>query len=296
MSDITCPNCSATLPAGASFCTSCGQRMEAAPPAPPVEDATRVESPGLHDSTQVIPPAPAAAAGAWQPSESSAPPAPAAPTEPAAAPWSQPGAPAAPPAAEPPAWEQPAAAQPQQPWQTPPQQQVPPTWGAPQQGAPGAPAWGEPAKAASVDQPSPVGGLVSVAGAALVLVGLFLSWFTLESKSTDESLSISGWDLASSDTSPFESNDPYLLLALGIVGLAIGAALFLGKMRQIARIAAIVAGIAVIGVVLRDWMSAASLVEDKGTSDTELKQAFGFFVPIVGGVLLAVGGVLPAKK
>ncbi|QXC61657.1 zinc ribbon domain-containing protein [Aquihabitans sp. G128] len=68
MSDtMSCPNCSATLPAGAAFCTSCGTRIgadaaaSAAPAAPaPPEDATRVDNPGLHDATQVFtPPAPA---------------------------------------------------------------------------------------------------------------------------------------------------------------------------------------------------------------------------------------------
>ena len=43
-----------------------------------------------------------------------------------------------------------------------------------------------------------------------------------------------------------------------------------------------------------DWMSAADIVKD--TANAELEQEVGFFLPIVGGVLLAVGGVLPAKK
>lgn len=279
MSDTTCPNCSAAIPAGAAFCTSCGQRMEAQPA--PVEDATRVDGPGLHDSTRVVPPA-----GAWQPSETAAPP---------ASDWSAPSAPAAPPSAPPPvepqAWEQPAAAPPT--WQAQPQQ-APPTWGAPQQGAPGAPTWGEPApvKAATADEPSPIGGLLAIAGGALALVGLFLSWFKLTVGGSD--LSISGWDLASSDKSPFESNDPYLLLALGIAGLAVGAALFLGKFRPIARIAAILIGAGIVAVVARDWMSAADIVKD--TPGAELKQEIGFFLPIAGAVLLVVGAVLPAKK
>ena len=135
---------------------------------------------------------------------------------------------------------------------------------------------------------------MAVVGGALALVGLFLSWFQLSDKATDTTLSLSGWDLATSDKSPFESNDPYLLLALGILGVAVGAVLFLGKVRPIARVAAIVVGAAAIAVVVRDWMSAADIVKD--TANAELKQEVGFFLPIVGGALLIVGALLPAKK
>lgn len=287
MSDITCPNCSATLPAGAVFCTSCGHRMEAAaPPPPPPEDATRVESPGLHDSTQVIPPADPAASAPWQP------------TAPPANDWS--AAPSAPPAApEQPAWGAPAAPPAGQNWGAP---AAPAAWGAPPQGAPqpgqpgapGAPAWGAPAPAAAPGavEPSPAGGGAALAGGVLAVIGLFIGWFKVSLAGASKTFS--GWDLASSDQSPFESTDPYLILVLGLVGIAAGALLFMGKMRPIARIVAAVAGVAVIIVVLRDWMTASDLIKD--TAGAEIKQEVGFFLPIVGGVLLAVGAVLPAKK
>ena len=41
-------------------------------------------------------------------------------------------------------------------------------------------------------------------------------------------------------------------------------------------------------------MSAADLVKDQ--PGVEITQQVGFFLPIVGGVLLAVGAALPAKK
>jgi len=259
----------------------------AAPAAPTGNDATRIDNPGLHDSTQVIPPQgePPAAPSAWQPSEGSAP-----------SSWGAPPAPAAP-SGEQPAWGAPPAS-PQAPggWSQPqgaPQGQA---WGAaPQgQGAPQGPAWGAPAPAGGGggDEASPLGGAAAVVGGLLAVIGLFIGWFELSAGGGSETFS--GWDLASSDSSPFESNDPYLLLALGIVGIAIGALLFLGKFRPIARIAAVVVGVAIVAVVLRDWMTASDLVKD--WPGVKISQQVGFFVPIVGAVLLGAAAVLPARK
>lgn len=129
-------------------------------------------------------------------------------------------------------------------------------------------------------------------GGVLTVIGLFIGWFELTTPAGTQT--IKGWDLASSDTSPFSSNDPYLLLVLGLVGIAVGAALFLGKFRTIARVIAVVAGVAAILVVLRDWMTASDLVKD--SAGWKLTQQVGFFVPIIGGVLTAVAAVLPANK
>ena len=92
----TCPSCSTSVPAGAAFCTTCGTRI--APAEASATDATRVETAGLHDATQVYAPPPAPASP-WQPAD-----APAAPP-PAPAAWGAPpppAAPAAPPPDEPP--------------------------------------------------------------------------------------------------------------------------------------------------------------------------------------------------
>lgn len=303
MSDSTnCPNCSATLPAGATFCTSCGTRLAEpaaeAPPSPP-EDATRVDTPGLHDSTQVFSPPPAAPAAPWQPAESSSPPpapaweAPAAPAPPAweaspagPASWEAPAAPAAPPWNQPPAPpNQPAPAW-QQPGGAPPQQQ----WGGAQ--APGQ-QWGAPpatSSSAAGTGGSPIGGLVALVGGLLTLIGLFTPWFGPDGPGE----SISGWDLASSDTSGLESIDPYFVLALGIGALVLGVLLFTGAARKIVRPAAIVVGLLVVVICVRDWLSVADIIRD--IPGAEVKQEFGFFLTIAGGVLTAVAAVLPAKK
>ncbi|MCU1452920.1 MAG: Double zinc ribbon, partial [Acidimicrobiales bacterium] len=84
----TCPACNTALPAGAAFCTSCGTRLgtegatapaAAAPPPPPGPDVTRVDTPGLHDATQVQPvveePPPGAPPGPSEPAWEAPPPA-----------------------------------------------------------------------------------------------------------------------------------------------------------------------------------------------------------------------------
>lgn len=293
MSDTTtCPSCSATLPAGAAFCTTCGTRLAAAPEAP-TADATRVDNPGLHDATQVYaPPPPAAPAAPWQPADTGAapPPLPGPPAAPTG--W---GAPAAPP---PPAPAAPAAAWPPAAPTAPP----PTTWGAP--GAapaapptwnqPAAPAWGAPAPVAAPTGASggasPLGGLVAGGGALLVLVGLFTAW--LGSNASDET--ITGWELLDSDNG-FETTDPYLLLGLGLVGLAIAIVLFTGRARTPARIGALVAGVVVVVTHARDWLNIADIAE-KLPLGVEITAQFGFYLGIVGGVLLAVSALLPAKK
>lgn len=311
---ISCPQCSSPLPAGAMFCTTCGHRLEApaapagtdehvdpaptvAPPMPftPPEDSTRIDTPGLNDQTQAFasPPAPSSgppssgeqAAAPWQPADTGTP---------APAAWSPP--------------PQTSTPQPQgspQPWQ---QQQQPgaPAYGAPQPG--GAPqGWGAPTQ--GTQQPwdntgtasastgaadaSPFGGLAALAGGLLTVIGIFIAWFELSSGGVSES--ITGWEMASGDKG-LESKDPYILLALGIAALAIGVVLFMGQKRPIARIAAVVVGIAIVGITANDWMTTASLVEDNFPSTVELSGAVGFYLTIVGGVVTAASAALPAKK
>ena len=308
-----CPNCSASIPVGASFCTSCGQSVAAAAPvaapeppappappawepppvapAPPVVDPTNVETPGLHDTTQVLPatpPAPPAweappapAPAAWSP-----PPAPA----PSAAPWAPADAPASP-AAPAPAWGAPPAAAPAPAAPGAWDQPAAPAWGDPGQSA--APAWSTPPAATpSSSGGSPLGGLAAIIGGVLVLVGIFSAWLG----SDVTSATIKGWDLTSGDKF-LKSSDPYILLALGIVALAIGVALFLGKVKGLVKVAAIVLGLAVVGICVRDWMSISDLVKKNAAfQGVTIKSKFGFYLTIAGGVLAAVGGLIPAKK
>ena len=129
-------------------------------------------------------------------------------------------------------------------------------------------------------------------GGALALVGIFTAWIGADGSSG----TVKGWDLTSGDKF-FKSNDPYLLLAIGIAIIAVGVALFLGKVKPLAKAAAIVAGLAVIGICVRDWTSIADLVKKSPRFDgVNIKAQFGFYLTIAGGALAIVGGVLPAKK
>ena len=268
MSDTTtCPNCSAALPSGATFCTSCGTRIGEAP----AQDATQVVGPGLTDTTQVFAPPPPPAP--WQPAESAAPAAPAG--------WTPPPT-AAPPEA--PAWQAP-----------PPAPGAPPVWPA----APAAPAavWGQQPGPAAPGPTKPttggsvLGGLVALIGGSLTLVGLFTAWIGVDGTST----TATGWDLASGEPSiGLESTDPYLLLALGIGALVLGLLLFTGKARTMVRIAAVLVGAAIIGVLVRDWLSIVDIVKD--IPGAKVTQEFGYYLGIAGGALTIVSALLPGKK
>lgn len=315
MSDTTtCPSCNNPVPAQAAFCTNCGHRMEGQadtsaaageptvqesasadpstsqeassadpasepvapilpPPAsfaPPGEsDATRVDTPGLHDSTQVY--TPPSSGTPWQPADQGAAPTPGPSGPPTTAPWSPPEAPPAPP------------------WQ----QQAGPTaadqpWGAPHP-APGPASPG-------TSQKSPIGGILTILGGIAILVGLFTPW--LESNQNDDSAS--GWTLTSgwspaSGANELTSNDPYIVLGLGIAALVVGFMLLQGVIRPLARIAAILIGLAAIGVLVFDWLQVTDHVSDMSSS-VEVSQAFGYFIAVAGGALTAIGALLPAKK
>lgn len=303
MSDtITCPSCSNEIPAQAAFCTNCGHRMEpqapaepstttpaAAPNEPPVgeptaqsapilpppasfsppeeADATRVDTPGLHDSTQVY--SPPGAGTPWQPADQGAP-SPSGP--PSTAPWSPPPSPPAPP------WQQ----------QAGPTASNDQSWGSPQAAtAPGT---------SSGAGKSAIGGVAAILGGIAILVGLFLPWL----ESNQEVDAASGWSLTSGwapapGTSELTSNDPYIVLGLGIAALVIGFMLLQGVIRPLARIGAIAVGAAVIGLLVYDWLQVTDHISDMSSS-IEVTQAFGYFVTIGGAVVTALAALLPAKK
>lgn len=284
MSDtITCPNCSATLPSAASFCTTCGTKVASTPPPPPAPgpepaDQTRVDTPGLHDATQVYSPptgsAPPSGSVPWQP----------APPADASGPWAAP-APPAPPTGDTPAWVGSAQAL----------STAPP---------PEAPAWqagGAPAAARQPSKPgSPLGAVLAVLGGVLTLVGIFLPWVT--SNLSDAGLS--GWDLTSGDNGfrlpdqsmlTFESIDPYFLVAIGAVALFAGVMALGGGTRMVSRVLGVVLGLAVIGLMVRDWTSMADLVQQEAPATFEIESAIGFYLTIAGGALLLVSAVMPSK-
>lgn len=289
---MACPNCSASVPTGASFCTSCGHNLvntpaaAPAPSGPDVEDTTRVDTPGLHDHTQVIPePAPPPAGPAsWSPPQSPGP-------APANTPWSP--APADAPAGGSTAWAQPGAAPPAATWQqpAPPAQQG---WGPPgpasawggQPGGAAAPAWQTTPTPQETGKGSPLGGLLALLGGVAVLAGLFTPWIT-----GDVAKAISGWDLTSGDTA-FKSNDPYALLALGAAAIVIGILLFSGGLGGLAKLAAIAVGVATVVVCVIDWMSITDVVKDKFAASANVSAGFGFYLTIAGGTLAALAGLL----
>lgn len=300
MSDSTpCSNCGSLLPGSAAFCTNCGTPVASAPPVPPAaptyppsQDPTRVETPGLHDSTQIYspPPAPAPVApppgGApWQPAPGAAPP-------PAGAPF------AAPPSG--PAWQPPPAAP----------ATAPAAWGAaPPTGAPSQPAWtppggpapGAPGAPATKKKGAPINGILAVVGGVLALAGTFTAWVV--NSATDAGLS--GWDMTSGDKGfrlpsgnllTFKSSDPYIILALGLAAIVLGIALFAGAAPKPARLAALAVGIVVVVVMVLDWTAITDLVSKNAPSDFEVKTGIGFILATAGGVLIALAGVVPSKK
>ena len=306
---ISCPHCSASVPSGAAFCTSCGQPlgMPAAPAADGPADDTRVDTPGLHDATQVQPAAPP------PPSPFAPPPPPAAfdpaTTSPSAGPWG-PGGAGAPHAAPP-------AAPPSAPPWTPPEPPPPATWQQPQASPPGAsydpaasppiggqpwdssapPAWGTPAPVPPATEAkrtkSPIGGIVALIGAIVAIVGVFSGWVTLDPGSNSET--VTGWSLTVGE-GLLKSSDPYLIVGLAAVAVVLAILLFAGVARVAVRIVTILVGLGIVGVAIANWMSIASFVTDNLPESFEATGAIGFYLAIAGGVLVAIAGLMPAKK
>lgn len=134
---------------------------------------------------------------------------------------------------------------------------------------------------------------MSIVGGILTLVGVFSGWVTLGP--SGNTVTDSGWSLTSGD-GYLKSSNPYLLVALGAVAVVVGVLLLLGVARPVARIAAIAVGIGIVAAVAVNWMSISSFVEDNFQSDFQAKTAIGFYLAIAGGIVTAVGALLPAKK
>jgi len=287
---INCPNCAASLPMAAAFCTNCGNRMASPspppppvtspPPLPPLDDPTMVNGVAVSDPTQAFPAAP--------PIGTAPPPPPSAPWQPAADTsntWApdqstQPPAPV-------PAWVQAAqslASSPQPPTAPPPPSSSPAA-GTGRSGTGGG---------------SPLGAILALVGGVLTIVGTFLPWVT--NNLSDAGLS--GFDLTAGDKGfllpdgtmlTFESPDPYALVALGALALLIGVMSFGATTRKVGRILAVVGGVAVIGLLVRDWMSLAQVVSDNAPASFEIRSAIGFYLAIAGGGLTALSALMPSK-
>ena len=299
----TCPTCAASLPAAAAFCTNCGTKLTPAPP--PLPDPTVVGGPMPTDPpqafqappTSVTPPPPPAEPSPtgsmpWQPADDPNSPWAQTPTEPATPTQAQtPGGP--PTETNVPAWVHAAQAL----TTTPPAPPAPPTAVT---GAGFPPPATAPASSPNAGG-SPAGAILALIGGVLTLVGTFLPWVT--NNLSDAGLS--GWDLTSGSKGfllpdgsllTFDSPDPYALLALGALALFVGVMSFGPATRKVARVLAVVSGLVVITLLVRDWMSLAQVVTDQAPTSFEVSSAFGFYVTIAGGAITALSALMPSKR
>lgn len=166
-------------------------------------------------------------------------------------------------------------------------------------GAPGGPGDGPPAvwggqplapAATTSKRTSVLGGLVALLGSVLVIVGVFSGWVKLGSTGT-----VTAWSLTTGD-GLLESQDPFLIIGLAIVGLLVAVLLFAGVARTLVRVAAVLVGIGIIAVTALNWSAIATFVTDNFPSSFEATTAIGFYLAIAGGVLLMLSALLPAKK
>lgn len=135
--------------------------------------------------------------------------------------------------------------------------------------------------------------MVALIGAALTIVGVFSGWVTLDPGGNSET--VSGWSLTGGG-GLLKSNDPYAILALGVVGALIAILLFTGTARTLVRIAAVVVGVAIVAVAAVNWSSIASFVTDHLPTSFQASTAIGFYLAIAGGILIAIAGLFPAAK
>jgi hypothetical protein len=124
----------------------------------------------------------------------------------------------------------------------------------------------------------------------LTIVGVFSGWVKLGNTGT-----VTAWSLTAGD-GLLKSQTPYVIIALaGVAGIA-SLLLFAGIARTAVRIVAALTGIAIVGVTAANWGEIASFVTDNFPSSFEATTAIGFYLAIIGGVLVIVSALLPAKK
>lgn len=133
---------------------------------------------------------------------------------------------------------------------------------------------------------------MALVGGILALVGLFTAWVGVNVGD----MTTTGWGMVGGKNDlNLESNDPYILLALGVAALVIGVLMFTGTARILVRAAAGVIGLVIIGIAIRDWLSIADLATDL-PSEIEITAQFGFYLTIAGGVVTAIAAVMPNSK
>jgi hypothetical protein len=146
------------------------------------------------------------------------------------------------------------------------------------------------ASTATSSSKSVIGGIITIIGAALTIFGVFSGWVELGDTGT-----VSGWSLTEGE-GLLKSNDPYLLVGLAVVALVGGLLLLVGVARTLVRIAVILLGLTIVAITVLNWLSIASFIEDNLPSSFEATAGIGFYLAIAGGVLAAIGGLIPAGK
>lgn len=127
----------------------------------------------------------------------------------------------------------------------------------------------------------------------VTIAGVFSGWVTLDPGTNSET--VSGWSLTVGD-GLLKSNDPYLIVGFAAVGVVVAVLLFAGVARPVARIAALIVGVAIVVTAALNWSAIASFVTDNLPSSFDATAAIGFYLAIAGGVLVAVSALMPAKK
>jgi len=153
------------------------------------------------------------------------------------------------------------------------------------------PQWGAPAPAggSSGGGSSSIAAILGIVGGAVGILSTFLAWFTVKGGGASKSHSL--WALLSGgDDVPLESNDAIFLLIAAVAAVALGVLAMKGK-AQLASILLIVAGLAMVVVGVRDWMSVADLAKDLPSS-VKIEGGIGLYLAYAGGAVAAIGGVL----
>lgn len=189
-----------------------------------------------------------------------------------------------------PGWspEQPGSGAPPQSWSPTPGQ--PPPHGAPP--APGAAqAWSAPTDAPSRSGgATPLAGVLGIIAGILALVSPFLAWFSINGVAGGD-LSYSMWKiLTGGDDVPLDSPDAIFVLVAGLIAVVLGVLILKTRSKALSGLL-LVAGLVVIAVAVRDWMSISDLAKDLPTTVT-LDGGIGLYLAYAGGGLAALAGLL----